>query len=806
MARLALYRGQDYDTAESYVHQALLANLYSTLTAVTHIQIELRRNLPTPSVRSLAEIYHKRWPECLHFILVLADTMMEMGENNQAVSLLHQAVSLDVTGEVASRLWGPDHVYQRLWPKDLEAPVLQDLPLPASISAALGWNRLPAGSTHPEQSKQSNIDPLPSGLTGVLGGLVGQSRPVKPFESPNNNSHGNPLPNWKTDENQVRPAIQARAAFSVLPEYLRNIQVEMERIADRLRQPQIARSDGRFPVYILFTTRQGLQSQFGEASALLIEEAMERTSEAIRLRGDWGSLLFYADEGFASPSSSALASLREKPARANDAWSLKLILADLDACLGRQGEMIGAVLIVGGPEVVPFHRLPNPVDDADVDIPSDNPYTTRDENYFIPEWSVGRLPGGKGDDPSFLIKGLQTIAEVHQQASVPRPWYVRWWRSLSEWSDHGRFGKRKSLGYTAAIWKRAASSVFRPIGEERSMLVSPPIQVSNGTLNQDGVNQAESENQVAASQDRNNNQVELRLYPARLAYFNLHGLEDAIQWYGHRDPSDPCDGPDYPVALRPEDVESQLNHGRSPAVIFSEACYGAHIQDRSVNESMALTFLASGSQAVVGSTCTAYGAVAGTLTAADLLGRTFWDYVNQGFPAGEALRRAKIHLAREMHRRQGYLDGEDQKTLIAFTLYGDPLALANSYSGSRKGVLRALSSPSQVKTVCDRQDDIQPSEPIDPEVLLHLKQIVKQYLPGLVDARLTISQERALCNGRTHQCPTAQMGSASQPRQAPARRVVTLTKQVMKATTVHKHYARLTLDAEGRLVKLVVSR
>ena len=83
--------------------------------------------------------------------------------------------------------------------------------------------------------------------------------------------------------------------------------------------------------------------------------------------------------------------------RTTIAWQLKLILGDLDAALEKRGERIGAVLIVGGPEIVPFHNLPNPVEDADMDVPSDNPYAAKDNNYFISDWPVGRVSGGVGD-------------------------------------------------------------------------------------------------------------------------------------------------------------------------------------------------------------------------------------------------------------------------------------------------------------------------------------------------------------------------------------------------------------------------
>jgi len=249
-----------------------------------------------------------------------------------------------------------------------------------------------------------------------------------------------------------------------------------------------------------------------------------------------------------------------------------------------------------------------------------------------------------------------------------------------------------------------------------------------------------------------------------------------------------------------------LNHGRAPRVVFTEACYGSHIFGKSVEQSIALKFLASGSQAIVGATCVAYGGVTTPLTAADLLGHSFWSSISRGTPAGEALRQAKIHLAREMHRRQGYLDGEDQKTLIAFVLYGDPLADPYSAKRSPKSLLRPMRWQSTVKVICDRTDDIETPQPASREVMAHAKRVVAQYLPGMTDAQYSISQEHAQCDGVKHKCPSAQFGGASKPSRPPVRRVVTLSKQVQRGSTVHNHYARLTLDSTGKLVKLVVSR
>ena len=117
-------------------------------------------------------------------------------------------------------------------------------------------------------------------------------------------------------------------------------------------------------------------------------------------------------------------------------------------------------------------------------------------------------------------------------------------------------------------------------------------------------------------------------------------------------------------------------------------------------EALSLKFLASGSHAVVGSTKISYGSVSTPLIAADLIGRLFWDELNEGLPVGEALRRAKLNFAGEMHRRQGFLDGEDQKPLISFVQYGDPLYSPQAGNAPRqaKAVVRGTRRPVELKT------------------------------------------------------------------------------------------------------------
>jgi hypothetical protein len=310
--------------------------------------------------------------------------------------------------------------------------------------------------------------------------------------------------------------------------------------------------------------------------------------------------------------------------------------------------------------------------------------------------------------------------------------------------------------------------------------------------------------------------------PTRLGYFNLHGLQDANEWFGQRDPAEKSGDPDYPIALRPEDV---VNGGRAPSIVFSEACYGANIIGKKVDEALALKFLASGSIAVVGSTCTSYGSITPPLIAADLLGHAFWRFLQEGLPVGEALRRGKIHLAKEMHRRQGYLDGEDQKTLISFVLYGDPLATMTRPSSKSRPVSRALTPQSGIKIVCDKSGVCRPETsrptdkspgtnpfPVSPSTMAQVKRFVEEYLPGFKDAELAFSRPHLDCAGQDHDSPASKITAKSLPKGSLDRNVITLKKQIITppsdttSSHTHRHFARLTLDEDGTIVKLAVSR
>ncbi len=781
-------QGKNFSTAEQNISATLAFDPPDILAAVTHLRIFWEQpETPQKATQSLAEHYHQLWPECVTIQLILADSMMSAGSADRAVALLHRAASSDPAGQVPARLWGVENPYRTLWPERMRAVL--DVSIPAGVAAALGWNLLPNGHNLKDSEFATDIERQPE--KGVPASPQASDSPGEQkilevdLASVISKNRGRSS-DLKAQVQRARAEARRILNPKDRTDTQKEIDRELEKAASRLKMPELGKVDGNLPVYVVFSARRGLERKFGAQTAGVIDEAMQHLTLTMRDRRGWGALLVYPDDP------AGMAGLGLKPVAPEDAWALKLALHDIDAALRAKGAMIGALLIVGGPEVVPFHHLPNPTDDSDVDVPSDNPYATRDENYFIPEWPVGRLPGGAGRDPSLLLSALRNIAEQHQRKRTKSDGPIRWMFDFLRRVLPQR-NATQSFGYSAEIWKKAAESVFTTIGEPRQMITSPPVG---------------SHTKIPAP-------------AARLGYFNLHGLIDAPEWYGQRDPntdsSYQLDFPqsnlefDFPVALRPQDV---VNGGRAPRVIFSEACYGAHLFNRRVEESLALKFLSAGARAVVGSTSVAYGSVTTPLNAADLLGKAFWDALQNGYPAGEALRRAKIQLAREMHKRQGYLDGEDQKTLVSFVLYGDPLADAadlgfKNLSGRRKtakDVMRYQSAPLHVKTICDRVDSPGVSEPIPAEMMKHVKQVVAHYLPGMSGAELAFSHEHAECCCEGHTCPSGQLGEKSRPEAEPQRSVVTLSKQIRHAGQLHTAYARLTMDARGKVVKLAVSR
>jgi hypothetical protein len=768
----------EFEESEKLIHQALALNPDLALAAVFHLMLTYARK-DEATVYRLASLYHERWPDCLQFALCLAEAQTVMGDENQAIGLLHHCVASDSTGQVPIRIWGKDYRYRPLWPESLV--VHFDMPVPSEVAGYLGWNQLVSGPAI--ETEPAAIPPDPPAAGPVPVKPEPAAEPAVVVEAPDQKP---PVPAAPTESsatiglgqnNAVGPKGPARARRAKnVDQTIHMVEEVFEKFAKSINRPDLAKKDGRFPIYVIFSCRTGLDKKYGLQTTTVIAKELGNLADMIGKRANWGSLVFYPDD----PACTALLGLASV-ALSTDPWKLKLALTDLDQSLARKGERIGAVLIVGGQDVVPFHQLPNPTDDSDKEIYSDNPYATLDSNYFVPEWPVGRLPGETGQDAGLLLEQIRNLVRYHttynQQDS--------WWRRLFQLLNPARqamkvinpatwFSRSVSFGYTASVWKLASMAVYRQVGDPSTILSCPPVAAGN--LKSDKVTNT------------------------MLGYYNLHGVEDSENWYGQKDVSDHSSAPDYPVALGPSNL---VKNGHAPQVVFSEACYGGYVVDKDEEKSIALKFAGIGTLAVVASTCIAYGSVNTPLIGADLMSSLFWKHLGEGLTVGEAFLQAKVDLALEMNKRQGYLDGEDQKTLISFVLYGDPLVSTGAFMSQSKGTMRYKPHQALVM-MSDCQDEKAEPQRLPVEIIREVKLIVEPYLPGLDGATVHINREHTTCdeNGVAYSDATAKNQSSMKR----GRVVVTISKNVETTQYTHHHYARVTLNSKGKAIKLVVSR
>ena len=742
LARQAISVNQ-IDTALSLLLPVLVEKDCPSLAGIIHLQLT-ERLCDVDSLINLGRVYHSRWPDCIQISLILANTWMSIDKQDEAVNLLHECAALDPARQVPLRLWNKDFKYQALYPEKMQ--VVENFSIPAAVSGKFGWNNLSAGGgSGPVPVVESKIASVRNEVHSFDGYKV---IPTATSDYPEH-------PNISKKETKPKDAS------------LEKVQAEFEKIATNLKTPGVVRSDNRYPVYVLLTTKAGLTAQYGEQSAQVILEEIESLAKSLQNRKDWNSLVFIPDD------LTICGKFGITPVDSVDPWKIKLALTDLDSALAKTGQMVGCVLIIGGNSVIPFHNLPNPTDDADATVPSDNPYGSLDKNYFIPDWPVGRLPGDSSEDSGLLLSQLRNAAQYHSDETGSTSWMAQILRILLFWNQ--AYARNFSnLGYTAAIWQRSSLSAFRPLGEGRNLYLSP-----NGKTSA-----------FAASKIAN----------APYAYFNLHGVEDGSDWYGQKDSSDTSAGEDFPVALQP----SMLKKNETcPRIIFSEACYGGHILNKNEDESMALTFLGQGVLAMIASTVVAYGSVTTPLIGADLLANLVMKYLGEGQSVGYAFSKAKVDFVREMNLRQGYLDGEDQKTLISFVLYGDPLVAYDPYEAMSKSVSREKDHP-LVKTVVDQAIDTTKGSPISAKAISNAKEMASAYLPGIDYAEVRVCRQHVRIEN-LHKIPANGSGKGNSERQS-SRMVVSFSKQVSFDQHIHRQYARVTLDQQGKVVKMAISR
>ena len=739
--------GEKYVEAEQKFQPLLNEKISPPLIEIYHLW-SAKKTQDKLSFNHLAKIYHHRWPICLQISLWLAESLMDQGEETESVSLLHDCAINDPAGEVAQRILGKEHDFISIWPQKLTINL--DVPIPTQIAVPLGWNQLTAGDN---RDSDKSLERKKSNRT-FLG--VNKLKAKLQFKF------------WQC-KNHLK--VEEKFVQNIDRNENLNIEDELFSIAQKSRKSDSKNNNGKIPVYVILATKKGLVNKYGEKSTAVINDEIKKLTDLVNLRPGWRSVAFYPDD------INCMRMFELDAVTDIDPWKIKLALVDLDKYLGKKGQMIGCLLIIGGAEIIPFHALPNPTVDKDTEVLSDNPYSTLDGNYYVPEWPVGRLPGEMSNDPGLLLKQIRQTIENHREKYQVSPWWqiiLNWILDLGNISGlfKGIIDKPQNYGYSASVWRRSSLAAFRPIGNGNQLRVSPPFTNSNLDIEQ--------------------------LKKSRFAYFNLHGLPETPDWYGQRDVSENQPGPDFPIAIS----SNQLKWDEPcPKIVFSEACYGAYIINKNIDDSIALSFKDLGSTVFIGSTCISYGSVYTPLIGGDLLAFLFWKFMLEGYTAGEALMRSKVSLSEVMMQRQGYIDGEDQKTLLSFILYGDPLSQSDGKTISMKMPSRNRELI-KINTVTDK-NGIEMKEPrLSGEILNNVKNILKEYLPGIENAEVNIRHHqisRTFINSETD-------STSKSSNSSPDRVMISYYKSVLFQKITHYQYARVTLDNMGKMIKLVVSR
>lgn len=286
--------------------------------------------------------------------------------------------------------------------------------------------------------------------------------------------------------------------------------------------------------------------------------------------------------------------------------------------LALRGGIIESLWIVGGPQLVPFATLPNPMRDRDGPLHGDAPYGLAESTAPLARWPVGRTPDGDPPVAGLLVTQLRQVAAAHAAAPLQQ---------------------RSALAVTAARWAAVTAELLAGL-PPTTVQLAPPLRAGP----------------VAAE----------AVARAGLLLCNLHGVRDRDGWYGQ-----PAGDSELTPALHPADLAATTLDG---AVVITQACFGARLAAVDETPTMATALLAAGAYGLYGALGLTYGAPDPPPGESDLLARALLQALQRpGARLGTALVQAIEATLREALRRQGAPDADELKTLLSFQLYGDPM-------------------------------------------------------------------------------------------------------------------------------------
>ncbi len=746
---------------------------FDIITAI-HFSLNSDQQKDLESYFRLMKIYTRRWPNAIQFKLLLGDVMNKMGNVEEGTKLIHSTLENDLLGQVANRTWKENNVYKDLWIDSAALSIdVSKIQIPLKVGKKARLDHTINISWSDSDSKLSNRSD--EFITAANAKDVFMEAPEK-----NDESLPNPIAiadesmikqeeSELSDREKISPQkemktlITSNGNLSSLIGFLKKIftgrwekQTEtIDSIKEFIYKLDPDDADERFPVYVILSTVAGLTAKYGKNNKDFIDQEMRSAADAIENRNGWNAMVFYPDE-FQANSKTVL-----------DPQSIRNSIIKLDESLAQKGSMIGALLIVGGHDVVPFFKLSNPAMDDDLSICSDAPYGSPDSSrYYDQQWQVGRIPGDSSDDPGLLLSQLRSIQNYHiakyeQEQSRSK-------RKSAKAPRGAKIKKGvKSFGYCCSVWQRPSVAIYRNLTDSSEMLVSPPTMATNFPSS--------------------------RLEGIDFGYFNLHGIKGQPNWYGQKDSKDTSAIPMIPVALQIQNLQPVT---KTPKVVFAENCYGAEILNRNESNAISLHMIGKGTHVFIGSTVIAYGAMSLPLTAADLLAHLFWKHLMTGISCGEAFRRAKKNLATETESNSGALDGEIQKTLISFIFLGDPLYAVDDNADITDRMQRAK-TPRSYELIHERLDS---KVAIDTDLAKKIYEEVKEMykMEGMNDEFSSFTIQKQILSAKSQ-------GDRQRYIESP-NYVVVFTKDAKLGNMTDRLITRVTVSKDGKIKKVSFSR
>ena len=164
-----------------------------------------------------------------------------------------------------------------------------------------------------------------------------------------------------------------------------------------------------------------------------------------------------------------------------------------------------------------------------------------------------------------------------------------------------------------------------------------------------------------------------------------------------------------------------------------------------------------------------------------------------------------------MNSRQGFLDGEDQKALLSFVLFGDPLLkgpkmIPNNSLGLPKSIQIQASHVHNIQAACAKSHNACTKAMDNPEALEQVRAMVSHYLPGMENSDYSVRKPHIGCDGNDHSCIAQHAHSKTITTDLD--QLIYSTKRVINCNNhQNKQYAHATVhNKSGKIIKLAVSR